>query len=224
MGIAKLTVEGSDYIGALASVTEDYVFVGTGMPSKMKVLMAENLKAEPVTMSVSGTNLVGLFVKANSNGLLISNMVEEYELGHLKDQHPDIDIAVLDSNLNALGNNIIANDKIAIINPEYSQEAARQIEEVLDVEVVRDTIGGFKTIGANNILTNKGLAVNNRATDMEKERLDKLLGVDSVRTTANTGALSIGLSTAANSSGVVVGRSTTGFELNRILDALDLMD
>jgi len=92
---------------------------------------------------------------------------------------------------------------------------------VLGVEVVRLKVGGFNTVGANNILTNSGLVINNRASDGDKAELDRITGFDSIRTTANTGALSIGLTVVANSVGVVAGEETTGFELNRIVEALE---
>ena len=41
-------------------------------------------------------------------------------------------------------------------------------------------------------------------------------------TTANTGSLSIGLAVIANSKGVVIGNSTTGFEIVRIVNGLNL--
>jgi translation initiation factor 6 len=70
-------------------------------------------------------------------------------------------------------------------------------------------------------MTNKGFVVSNRITDADKERLDGLSGFESTRTTANTGSLYVGLAAVANSKGVVVGESTTGYELQRIVDGLE---
>ena len=82
-------------------------------------------------------------------------------------------------------------------------------------------IGGYKTVGANNILTNKGLVINNKATDLEQKEWEEKTGFKTIRTTANTGSLAIGLSVVANTKGVVAGESTTGFELNRIIQGLE---
>jgi translation initiation factor 6 len=164
---------------------------------------------------------VGLFSKANSNGIILSNLTLDEEVEALKRHRLGINIGVLESDLNAIGSNILANDRIAIINPDYSQKDAKDIGDVLGVEVVRAQIDGFKTVGANNILTNKGLVINNKAMDEEKAEWDKLTGFDSVRSTANTGTLSVGLSAIANSSGIIAGDNTTGYELARIVDALE---
>ena len=224
MGAAKCSIDGSDYIGVFATASEKHVFVGSQASGRSRQILVDTLEVKPVALSVFGTNLVGLFMKANSNGLIISNLIEDYELERLKEQKLDLKIGVLDSNLNAIGNNILANDKIAIINPDYNVHAKQQIRDVLDVEVLEYQIGGFKTIGANNILTNKGFALSNRAEDDEKESVDKLVGFNSIRTTANTGSLSIGLAAVCNSKGVVVGNETTGYELNRIIEALNVSD
>lgn len=221
MEAAKYRVLGSDYIGVFATANDEFVFVGENLPENSKKIFAESLKAKQVDLQISGSNLTGLFSRANSNGILISNIIENYELENLKRQKLNINIGVLESDLNALCSNILANDKIAIINPDYTQKDAKDIEDALGVEAVKSEVGGFKTVGANNILTNKGLVINNKTTDEEKEEWDKLTGFDSVRSTANVGSLYIGIAVIANSNGIVAGDSTTGYELARIVDALE---
>ncbi|MGD0728823.1 MAG: translation initiation factor IF-6 [Candidatus Micrarchaeaceae archaeon] len=222
MDAARYSIMGSDYVGVFATATDRFVFVGSNLTEHNKKILSDNLKAKCIDLSVSGSNLTGLFSKANSNGIIISNLIEDYELKNLQKQDMDnINIGVIDSNLNALGSNILANDKIAIINTDYTKDEAKQIGDILGVEVISAEIGNFKTVGANNILTNKGLAINNRSTDSDKEYIDKLTGFDSIRTTANVGSFAIGFCVVANSNAVVAGDSTTGYELARIVDALE---
>ncbi|MDE1856946.1 MAG: translation initiation factor IF-6 [Candidatus Micrarchaeota archaeon] len=224
MPVIKYQIKGSDYVGIFASSSDRHVFLGGSLTHGSKKLLAETLGAEPVDVSVASSDLVGLFTRSNSNGILISNLITDYEIEALRSKGLGINIGVLESDINAVGNNILANDKIAMINPEYDQRAERQIADVLGVEVIRASVGGFKTIGANNILTNKGLAINNRSTEQEKQMADRATGFDSIRTTANTGGLSIGLSSIANSRAAIVGDGTTGYELNRIMSALEIND
>lgn len=222
MGVAKCTIKGSDYIGAFISVTEKYAFLGNDVTRHNEELICKNLGVRPVFLPAFGTSLIGLFTKANSNGILFSNLVEERQLQMIREQHLGINIEILESGLNAVGNNILVNDKIAIVNPDFDEGAIKEIIDVFGVEAVREEIGGFKTVGANNILTNKGLVVTNNATDAQKRKVDGETGFNSISTTANTGALSIGLTVVANSNGIVVGESTTGFELARIMEGLEL--
>ena len=148
-------------------------------------------------------------------------MAYSSEVKRLKDLLPELEIEILETSLNALRNNILVNDKIAIINPAYSKETSDKIGDMLGVEIISMPIGGFGTVGANNILTNKGMVMNNRVSEEEEEFLKGLFGNIS-QSTANTGSLSIGLSTIANSSGIVAGSSTTGYELSNIAEGLGL--
>lgn len=218
----KCQINGSDYIGAYATTTDKYTIIANNVSEKMKSVVSNTLGTECIGITISGTDLIGLLCRANSNGIALPNMISDIELNSIKETDIDANIVVIDSTLNALGNNIIVNDKIAIVNNEYNANDIRQFADVFGVEILKAEIGGFKTIGANNILTNNGFAINNRGTDMEKEEFDAATGFDSIRTTANTGGLSIGLSTIANSNGLLVGNETTGFELTRIIDALNL--
>ncbi len=224
MGAAKAMIKGSDYIGVFATASDKHVFFGNGIERRARETIIATLKVIPVELSIFATDMVGLFIRANSTGIMVSNLMDEHELKRLRDYKLDLNILEIKSNLNAIGNNIIVNDKFALVNPDYDEETRKQIADSLNVEVIESSIAGFKTVGANNILTSKGFVVNNRATDSEKETTDKLLGFDSIRTTANTGSLNIGLATISNSQGVVVGENTTGYELTRITDGLNIND
>ena len=221
MEAAKYRILGSDYIGVFCTTSDDIVLMGAGLTSNVKGKISSLLEARAVDVSISGSDLIGVFSRANSNGIVVSNLILDDELEALKKAEPGINVGVVNSDLNAIGSNILANDKIAIINPDYDGSAEKEIADVLGVEVIRSSTGGFKTVGANNILTNRGLAVSNRSTAKEKEDWDNITGFDSVLTTANGGGLYIGLAAVANSNGVAVGDSTTGYELARVVDALE---
>ncbi len=221
MEAAKYGIMGSDYVAVFATATDDFVFAGSNLTSNSKEMLAKVLGVKCVETSISGSDLVGLFARANSNGILLSNLSLDHEIENLRKMNLGINISVLESDLNAIGSNILANDRIAIINVDYSKKEEDEIADVLGVEVIRARMDGYKTVGANNILTNTGLVINNKGTALEKSEWDRFSGFDSVRTTANTGGFAIGLSVIANSNGVVAGDTTTGFELARIIEALE---
>ena len=221
MGSVKYNIKGSGYVGVFATATESLVFAGTGLTENNKNIMSEILGVRVVEMSVSGSDLVGLFTRANSNGMVVSSLMMDDEVEALRRAEPGINIGVVDSDLNAIGSNVLCNDKIAIVNSDYDPKAREQIGDALGVEVIGARIGGFRTVGANNILTNKGLVVSNRCTEQEKEKMENWCGFLSEKTTANMGSLYIGLSVIANSKAVIVGDDTTGYELQRIMDGLN---
>ena len=221
MEVVKYAIKGSDYVGVFATATDKFVFLGQGLTQHNKEFLSSKLGVRSIEMSVSGSDLIGLFARANSNGIVLSNLFVDDDMASLKRMDLGINIEVLDSTLNAIGSNVLVNDKIAIVNSDYDTKAVQQIRDAFGVEVVKARINGFRTMGANNILTNKGFVISNKSTDEEKEHLDKVSGFNSTRTTANTGSLYIGLSVIVNSNAVVAGEGTTGYELSRIVDGLE---
>jgi translation initiation factor 6 len=222
MGAIKINIIGSDYVGAFATANDNHVFVGNNISKKSKELLEETLEVSAIPMSIFGSDLVGIFSRSNSNGIAVSNLIFADELQRLKKEAKDINVGVIQSDLNALGSNILANDKIAIVNPKYGGKSIEQIKDILGVEVIKQKIGNFYTVGANNILTNKGFVINNKATDKDKEQADKITGFNSMSSTANTGSLSVGLATITNSKGIVAGETTTGYELTRMTESLNI--
>jgi len=222
MTITRCRINGSTFVGAFVSSTEEYSFVSSSMDSESIKLIENTLHTKTIALDLYDISLLGILIKANKNGILLSNLFDENDVNKIKELNLGINVEILKSNLNALGNDILANDKFAIVNPEYSSEAVKQIRDVLGVEVLSMQIGEFKTVGANNILTNKGLLINNNATDEQMAKINKFVGLNSTRTTANVGSLAIGLSVVANSKGALIGEDTTGFELARITQSLNL--
>jgi translation initiation factor 6 len=222
MNAAKYAINGSDCVGAFALATDKYVFVGRSATEGSKKFLSTMLGVEAIDMSIGGMDFIGVLARANSNGMLVSNLATDREMDAIRGMKLGINIEVLGSTLNAVGNNMILNDRVAIVNPEYSRKDMATIGDVLGVEVIGSSIGSFKTVGANDILTNKGLVINNHASDEEKEKLDKETGFDSVRSTANMGSLGVGIAVVANSNGALIGDTTTGYEFSRIVDGLYL--
>jgi translation initiation factor 6 len=220
MGVEKLEILGNDYIGAWVTATDRFFLMGNEVSKGEERILKEALGVDGFRATVNGTGFVGIYAAANSKGVLLPYGIEDRELESLKQQLSGMRVDVLHTDYNALGNNILANDKVAVVNPHYGRNEEAEIADALDVEVVKASAGGFATVGANNILTNRGLVVNNRATEYEKAALEKATGMPSEQSTANLGSVSIGLCTVANSNGLVVGDATTGFELSRIADAL----
>ncbi len=222
MGVAKMQILGNDYVGAWSVATDRFFLLGSEVNKKTAGIISETLGVGIVRALVGGSSLLGIYACGNSKGVLVPNLMEDHELRELRKSLPGIRAEVLQTDLNALKNNILANDRIAIINPNFGPEEERRIRDVLDVETIRMEIGGFHTVGANNILTNKGFVLNNRADEGEKERIEKILGMKVEQSTANTGSVNIGLCVVANSSGLIAGDSTSGYELARIAESLDI--
>ena len=221
MGVAKLSIGGNSFIGAFALATDSFALVGNSTGEKHADVIKKNLGVDSAKISIDGSDLIGIYAVANSRSILLPEIATEADVACIKKSLPGIEVHRIKTDLNALGNNILANDKIAIVNSEYEISEIRQIEKALGVEAIKLNAGGFHTVGANNILTNKGIVFNNRTTDDDMDAIRPFVKNYS-QSTANLGSLSIRLSTISNSNGLIVGEDTTGFEMARIAEGLGL--
>ena len=219
MNLLKRNINGNSYVGAFSASSEELTLISRGVSTKDESIICETLGTSTFRLAINSSNLIGIYTVLNSNGILLPEMIYDEELDELKQLRSKIQIGTVKSDMNALGNNILANDRIAIINPSFPDTVSKTIEDVLDVEVIRMAIGGYETIGANNILTNKGMVLNNFASEKEIGMAKDLVKNVS-QSTANTGSVFIGLASVANTKGLIVGEDTTGFELARMEEGL----
>ena len=221
MKTAKATIGNNSYIGAFAVATDSFVLITDTSTRTERAIIEDNLEVKSIGMTIDSSGLIGVYVAGNTKGILLPEMTGQIEIAKLKNALPDVEISTMQTSLNALKNNILANDKVAFVNNEYGKYEIEKIGDVLGVEVIKKQIGLYDTIGANNILTNRGAVLNNTASDDDisfmKSRIQSVS-----QSTANLGSSSIGLCALANSNGLVVGDQTTGFEMVRITEGIDL--
>lgn len=187
-------------------------------PSFLKDL-EEALGVKPYLTTIAGSHVVGSLVAMNSYGAAVSGLAEQDELKVFEGRLP---VVLLPDKLNAAGNNILVNDKGAIVNPGYDNATVKEIQDVLNVEVVKAAIAGCNTVGSVCKCTNKGCVCTTDATDDDLQIIQEVLKVEVQRTTVNHGVRYVGSGIVANSKGALVGDETTPIEMGRIEDGLVL--
>ncbi|MCL1979284.1 MAG: translation initiation factor IF-6 [Methanomassiliicoccaceae archaeon] len=210
---------GTPNIGVYASVNENLSLVAANSAPGFVEDIETVLGVETILTTISGSFVVGSLVRMNSNGAVVSGMIETAELERIKERIP---VTVLPDKVNAAGNNILANDKGAIINPRLSAGAERNIADALGVEVVRSAIGGYDTVGSACVVTNKNCLCGMGATEQEIVLIRDVLGVEVKKGSVNHGSKHIGAGILCNSKGALVGDETTPIEMGKIEDGLDL--
>lgn len=216
--LKKFDFGGNPYIGVYAFSNEKLLVVPSNITPKQRKDMEYVLRSNVVVTTIGDSVVLGSLMCGNSNGLVLTNFVKEDELNKFH----DLNIYVIESKLNAVGNTILANDYGCLVHPGYDDKSIRAIEECLGVKAKKGVIGGIKTVGSVAVATNKGVLCHPNAKEKEIELTQDVLGVPAAIGTANYGVGHVGACILANSRGALVGSRTTPIEMGRIEDALRL--
>lgn len=215
--IEKISILRSDFIGVYSKAWDDIVLLPDNIEDDIAARVSEGLGVPVEKLLIDNSSLIGTFLALNSNGIVVSRNGEGHEFS---DQINGRNVLILKDKVNAIGNDVIANDHAAMIHKGFTAGSQKKIEDALGVEVVKGTIGGIKTVGSAALLTKKGMLVTPEASEEEMKALSELFKVPVKEGTANFGNMYVGSSILANSNGVFVGRETTPIELGRIDDIL----
>ena len=227
MHIERLDFENSPYLGVFGVATDKVLLVREGLQEKKLNVLREVLKVPIIETSIMKSRIVGIFAAGNSNAIVVPYYIWDSELDRinaaLREYGLDIRVEPFLSKLTALGNLILVNDKAALVSAKFTREEAKQLEDILGVEVERGIIAEFHAVGSVGVVTNKGGLVHPETTEEELEWLRDLFKVDIYLGTANQGVPFVGSCMLANSFGVVVGHLTTGPEIVKIEEALGFL-
>ncbi|MCX6767352.1 MAG: translation initiation factor IF-6 [Candidatus Micrarchaeota archaeon] len=217
MRIVKASFEKNPFIGLFIRASERIVLVPRNAPKKLVDAAAETLGAEVVRLFVNQSYLLGLYTAMNSTGCVLPDFAEKEDIAILK--KAGFNVALISSRFAAVGNNVLANDKGALANPELSKKDCGAISDCLGVKVSQFKVGGHSTVGSLNVVTNSGIFAYSEASEHELKRMEECFGVGATRGSANMGVPFNSLSVVANSKGAVVGELTSGFEITRVYEA-----
>jgi translation initiation factor 6 len=211
---------GNPYIGVYCAANEKLALFPFTTPEKTIDSTRKALDiVGAMKVSIDGAHVLGALICMNSKGAVVSQFISKVELGQICSE---VKVTKLPHKLNAAGNNILANDKGALVNPEYDDKTVSFISEALDVPAERGTVAGYKTVGSAAVATNKGVICHPHTDDLEKQQLERVLGVEVHIATANYGTGLLGACMIANTKGALVGGASTPIELGKIEDGLKL--
>jgi translation initiation factor 6 len=148
----------------------------------------------------------------NNQGVLLPSNASPHEYEHIK-KSTGLNVDVLDSKHNALGNLICANDKGAIVSPMIPKEKMKQIEDVLGVEVLQKKVAGYHQVGVMITATMHGGVIHPETDEDDIKTISNVLGVNIEPATINGGVPYVSSGILANNNCIVVGNLTTGPEI-----------
>ena len=209
-------------LGVFCRANDNVAFVRKGLPKKVMKKIGSVLDVELVELNIADATIIGSLLTFNSKGAIVTDFVDNDDLKTIKEQ--GFNVCIISDRLNAAGNDILVNDKGALVHPDLEDKSLKDIEETLKVPVSRGTIGSLKTVGMAAVVTNKGLICHPKVTDEEKRILEDIFDVNVMIGTINHGSPVIGSGLVANINGAIIGNLTTGIEMGRIEEALGFLD
>ena len=218
MDIIKYDVYSGPNIGIYTKVNNQFVFVPNGFAKTKSENLANYLQTDYLTISIANTRLLGILAVLNNHGMLLPNTCSQEEIDHLK-KHTDLNIKLLDVKSNALGNLICANDKGGIVSPTIDKKYVKEIEDVLDIEVLQKKIAGFYQVGAVMSATSNGGIIHPLTDEDDVSTFSNILGVKIEPATINGGIPFVSSGILANDNAIVVGTLTNGPEIMMLTSA-----
>jgi len=209
------TTLGSDpNMGLYGFATDKYCIIGAE-PNKHVLTKMRDTLGVPIHLShIAETELAGIFMAGNSNGILLTKISEKYEIAKLK-KMLDINFAIVKSRETAIGNIVLCNDKGCLVSP-LLKRYKKSIADCLGVEVDIGTMAGLDVVGSAAVTSNTGCLCHRAAKEEELKKVEQLLKVKTDVGTVGFGSPFIKSSLIVNSKGVIIAETSTGPELGRI--------
>lgn len=171
--------------------------------------------------TILSTNLLGIFAKGNSHGIVVARAIEDYgDCEHLERAFKNV--LVLDTNHTALGNLLLMNDNGIVASP-FLRRHTKQLEDFFGIPCKTSTIAGMRIDGNLGIATNRGCLLHPRVRAKEAQAIEKILKVNYDIGTVNFGSPYPGAGIIANSNGFLVAPASSGPEIGRVNEALGFL-
>ena len=212
-------VNGNPYVGVYCLASEQIAILPDVVETRITKDVERTLEVRVVRTNIAGATIVGSLAAMNSRGIVVTNFVETHELARLPKQ---LRVGKMEEKINAAGNNILANDRAALVHPQASRETIRMIQDVMGVEAVRGKVAGIDTVGSACIATSKGVICHPKTTQDELKWISDFFKVPASAATLNYGTPYLGACAVANSKGAYIGSRSTPIELGRLEDGLGL--
>ena len=212
MDIIKYDVYSGPNIGIFTNVNDKFVFVPNGYAETKAENLAKYLRTEYIMTPVANTRLLGVLMVLNNHGILLPRTSSTEEIANLQ-KSTGLNVKILDAKHNALGNLICANDKGGIVSPLIEKEFIKEIEDILDIEVIQKRIAGYDQVGAVMEANNFGAVIHPETDEEDIKNFSNILGVNIEPATINGGIPFVSSGILANNNAIVVGNLTNGPEI-----------
>ena len=219
--ILKTSFHQNPNIGLCGFANDKFALLPHIVSQKQEEEIAKVLQVPAHKVNMCGTSLIGVFVTGNNHGILIPHIAFDSEIKRIEQWK--IPYTVINTDHTALGNNIVANDQVALIGPDL-EPVKNDIKKALNVAKVSVfTIQNIPVVGAMMILNDKGCLLSAIASEEEASFIENFFKVPVTQGTVNLGSPYVRSGLITNSKGFVFGDRTGGPEAVNIDGALGFL-
>jgi translation initiation factor 6 len=219
--LLKASINGNPNVGLYLYLTDEFCIAGLEVDSKTIEQIHKVVKVPVYHLNICGTSLVGAFCAGNSECLLLPEIVLKSELEQLESFN--IKYKILKTDLNALGNNILANEIGCLVNPDFSAAQQKEIRTALQVNLIPGRIADLPTVGGLAVLNSSHGVVHHDISPAEKRVLKELFEIKIESATVNLGNPYVRSGLVSNKHGFIIGSQSTGVEISHIDEELGFL-
>ena len=224
MHILPTNFKGMHNVGLYGFANSKFALIGKEIPDEIAEEISKILKVPVHRITIAGTSLIGVFVAGNDDKILVPSIIFDDEKKALEEL--DIEFEVFETKLTCLGNNMIVTNKKALISKEFSEAEQKRIGSALNIEVIREKLGGVFSVGSLVVINeekNKALISNDFERE-DKALLDSFFEIQSTPGSVNMGSPYIRSGIICNVNGFIIGSNSGGPEITNADEALGFVD
>lgn len=224
MHVLTTNFNGINNIGLYGFANDKFALIGKEVPDDIAKDISKVLKVPVHKITIAGTSLIGVFVAGNNDKILVPAIIFDEEKEALREA--EVDFEVFDTKLTCLGNNMIVGDKKAILSKDFSESEEKRLANALNVETIRETLGGIFAIGSLVVLnqSRKKALMSNDFYHEDQKLLEDTFDVVATPGSINMGSPYIRSGIICNVNGFIVGSNSGGPEITNADEALGFLD
>ena len=115
-------------VGVYCRANESLAFVQKGLSKHIKKKIASTLDVKIVELAIVDSTIVGSLLALNSSGAVLTNLTDKQTIDLIQQQGHTV--FTFDDPINAAGNDILTNDRGALIHPDIKEKSRKQLTRV----------------------------------------------------------------------------------------------
>ncbi len=216
MKALKTSFNGNPNVGSLLFVNNKFGIISPRYFKKYKRDLEETFSVPFYSLTISGTDLLGIFIAGNDDFMIIPEIAFKEEIEMLKEicKKHETGIIISNDKATALGNLILMNKNSIILSQEVNEKTVKQILEKTKLKGVH--LSQDLLIGSLARINNQKGIVSPLIDEEQTSLIQETLKIETVQMTTNFGNNFISSGIALNDSGYIVGNLCSPVELYEI--------